>query len=84
MSSLKNLSLIMAKSGDDVDPLWTVMKEGGPYHAKGFLKNYGERLVQTGREHQFNELKQKHPREFLEEIDTARLEFTQIMMKNLF
>lgn len=28
----------------DTDPLWTVIKEGGPYHAKGQLKKYAERL----------------------------------------
>ena len=75
---------MMLKSGDDVDPLWTVMKEGGPYHAKGFLKNYGERLVQTGREQQFNELRQKHPIEFPEEIDEPRVTFAGKMMRNLF
>jgi arylsulfatase A-like enzyme len=75
---------MMFKSKDNVDPLWTVMKEGGPYHAKGFLKNYGERLIQTGREDQFYELKQKHPSEFPEETDVARAEFQKAMMKNLF
>ncbi|MBW4079928.1 hypothetical protein [Paenibacillus sp. S150] len=33
----------------DTDPLWTVMKEGGPYHAKGQLKEYVQRLEETGR-----------------------------------
>ncbi|AVR00321.1 sulfatase [Oceanobacillus iheyensis] len=75
---------MMFRSGDDVDPLWTVIKEGGPYHAKGFLKNYGKRLVETGREAQFNELKEKHPQEFPEEQSTAKQAFRGLMMKNHF
>lgn len=48
----------------DVDPLWTVMKEGGPLHAKGHLKKYAARLEETGREWAVDKLKAKHPREF--------------------
>jgi choline-sulfatase len=48
----------------DVDPLWTVIKEGGPFHAKGFLKDYADRLEQTGRGEAVPELKRRHPREF--------------------
>ena len=48
----------------DTDPLWTVMKEGGPYHAKGQLKSYIERLEETGRGHAVPELMKRHPREF--------------------
>jgi arylsulfatase A-like enzyme len=48
----------------DVDPLWTVMKEGGPYHARGHLRAYCERLEQTGRAWAVPELKRRHPREF--------------------
>jgi hypothetical protein len=48
----------------DVDPLWTVMKEGGPYHAKGHLKRYCQRLEQTGRGYAIPELKKRHPQEF--------------------
>lgn len=31
------------------DPLWTVMREGGPAHARGQLRSYSERLYATGR-----------------------------------
>jgi len=48
----------------DNDPLWTVMKEGGPYHSKGFLKSYSEYLVKTNRAWAVPELKKKHPTEF--------------------
>jgi choline-sulfatase len=47
----------------DVDPLWTVMKEGGPFHAKGFLKYYIKQLEATGREYGIPELKRRHPNE---------------------
>lgn len=50
--------------GYDVDPLWTVMKEGGPAHARGQLRRYCEFLEQTGRGWAIPELKKKHPREF--------------------
>lgn len=48
----------------DTDLLWTVMKEGGPYHAKGFLPKYAQWLEQTGRGHAITELKRRHPAEF--------------------
>ncbi|MCJ8009820.1 sulfatase [Lederbergia wuyishanensis] len=50
----------------DVDPLWTVMKEGGPLHARGHLKNYIQRLEETGRGHAVPELIRRHPQEFKE------------------
>ncbi|MBD2846542.1 sulfatase [Paenibacillus sp. IB182496] len=48
----------------EVDPMWTVMKEGGPYHARGHLANYVRRLEQTNRGHAVPELKRRHPGEF--------------------
>ncbi|MFD1900486.1 sulfatase [Enterococcus termitis] len=56
----------MMKSMDyDVDPLWTVMLEGGPHHAKGHLPKYIQRLEETGRGGAaVEELKRRHPREF--------------------
>ena len=48
----------------DADPLWTVIKEGGPLHAKGHLPKYCERLEQTGRGWAVPELKRRHPYEF--------------------
>jgi arylsulfatase A-like enzyme len=47
-----------------VDPLWTVMKEGGPFHAKGKLPMYCAFLEKTGRGHLVPELKRRHPCEF--------------------
>ncbi len=48
----------------DVDPLWKVIKEGGPFHAKGRLKQYSERLKKTGRGWAVDELKKRHPGEW--------------------
>lgn len=55
---------MMRRNSDAVDPLWTVMKEGGPFHARGYLKNYLERLKATGRGHLVDELVRRHPGEF--------------------
>lgn len=49
----------------EIDPLWTVIKEGGPHHAKGRLEKYIERLKNSGREHAVDELTRRHPKEFL-------------------
>ncbi|WP_430017231.1 hypothetical protein [Paenibacillus naphthalenovorans] len=46
----------------DTDPLWTVMQEGGPYHAKGFLPKYAQWLDRQ--DHAITELKRRHPAEF--------------------
>lgn len=54
-------------AGYDVDPMETVLAEGGPYHARGMLKGYCERLEATGRGEHIAELKRRHPHEFNEE-----------------
>jgi choline-sulfatase len=46
------------------DPMWTVIAEGGPTHAKGYLSDYCKRLEETGRGHCVPELKKLHPQEF--------------------
>ena len=40
---------VMAGGRDAVDPLWTVMREGGPEHCRGALPGYLKRLEATGR-----------------------------------
>lgn len=50
----------MAESGVMIDPLWRVMAEGGPYHARGHLAEYEERLRQTGREKGAEELERRY------------------------
>ncbi len=40
---------MMSTSDQAVDPLWTVMREGGPLHTRGHVRSYCERLRATGR-----------------------------------
>ena len=55
---------MMHGSTSDVDPLWLVMREGGPYHTRGTagerVKFYTDRLRATGRAHHADFL-EKHP-----------------------
>ena len=56
---------MMKSMPGDIDPMWTVIKEGGPYHAKGHLKAYCGFLEKTGRNYAIPELMKRHPREFI-------------------
>jgi arylsulfatase A-like enzyme len=51
-------------AGHAEDPMRTVLAEGGPFHARGFLRAYVKRLEATERGHAVAELKRRHPREF--------------------
>ncbi|MBN2711007.1 MAG: sulfatase [Planctomycetes bacterium] len=51
-------------SGRVTDPMRIVLDEGGPFHARGALKKYVERLKASGREDKIELLKARHPREF--------------------
>lgn len=53
----------MLSSDSDIDPMWTVMQEGGPLHARGHLKQYLERLEATGRQEGAEILRKRHPKE---------------------
>ena len=51
-------------SAHDVDPMMTVLREGGPFHAhKNVLPNYLKRLRATGRAHHAERLERFHPQE---------------------
>jgi arylsulfatase A-like enzyme len=54
---------MMATQQDAVDPLWTVMREGGPFHTRGHLRQYAEHLKQTDRAWAVEELRKRHPGE---------------------
>jgi arylsulfatase A-like enzyme len=57
---------MLAGSPEAADPLWTVMQEGGPYHARGWLLSYCERLRATGRGHHADRLlAQRQPNEWV-------------------
>lgn len=43
-----------------VDPMWTVLAEGGPYHTRGYLPAYLERLRATGRAVHADALSRRH------------------------
>ncbi len=55
---------MMLKSDSPVDPLWTVLSEGGPEHARGQLQKYCAFLEKTGRGWAIPELRRRHPGEF--------------------
>ncbi|MCB0044055.1 MAG: sulfatase [Caldilineaceae bacterium] len=64
----KGLSLLaewygeMALTGsNDVDPMLTVLREGGPFHTRGMLPNYLARLRATGRDQHADRLMRLHP-----------------------
>ncbi|MCR5155312.1 MAG: sulfatase-like hydrolase/transferase [Butyrivibrio sp.] len=40
----------MSTSRYTEDPMWTVLAEGGPFHARGHFEEYHDRLVKTGRQ----------------------------------
>ncbi|NOZ27785.1 MAG: sulfatase-like hydrolase/transferase [Chloroflexi bacterium] len=51
---------MMNTSLDDTDPMWTVIREGGPFHTRGHLESYAQRLRETGREHHAEALLARH------------------------
>jgi choline-sulfatase len=55
---------MMRKHNNRPDPLWTVIQEGGPLHARGRLPEYIDYLKQTDREWAIPELTKRHPQEF--------------------
>jgi hypothetical protein len=50
--------------GYTVDPMQTVLAEGGPEHCRGRLADYCEWLEKTDRGWAVPELKKRHPQEF--------------------
>jgi len=52
-------------AGYDTDPMQTVLAEGGPLHARGQLARYCQRLEQTDRGWAVQELRRRHPGEFV-------------------
>lgn len=51
-------------AGGAPDPMQIVLDEGGPFHARGRLAEYVERLRSSGRGDAVPELMRRHPREF--------------------
>jgi choline-sulfatase len=57
------LSEQLGSSPHAIDPMLTVLREGGPYHCRGKLPKYLERLRATGRSAVADSLAAKHPAE---------------------
>jgi choline-sulfatase len=55
---------MMLTTDSTVDPMHVVIQEGGPFHARGQLKEYCKLLETTGRSWAIEELKKRHPGEF--------------------
>ncbi len=58
----------MKKNAEDYpdhpeDPMWRVIAEGGPFHCRGYLDEYCQRLEDTNRGWAAKELRQRHPNE---------------------
>jgi arylsulfatase A-like enzyme len=51
---------MMRTASQPIDPMWSVLSEGGPFHVRGQLDAYVKRLRQTGRERWAEELLRKH------------------------
>jgi choline-sulfatase len=54
---------MMVRTHTDVDPLMTVLREGGPEHARGQLGPYLQHLRATGRAHHAEALARLYPQE---------------------
>ena len=55
---------MMETAASPTDPMRTIIQEGGPFHARGHLKAYAERLRATGRGAAADKLTLRHPNEF--------------------
>ncbi len=56
---------MMLSSETNVDPLMTVLREGGPFHTRGMLPGYIAHLRETGRARHADRLAALHPAEAL-------------------
>jgi hypothetical protein len=54
---------MMLTSQTNVDPMMTVLREGGAFHTRGNLPGYLNRLRSTGRAHLAERLERLHPDE---------------------
>lgn len=54
---------MMLRSRHNVDPMMSVLREGGPFHTRGELPAYLQRLRETGRAHHAERLAALHPDE---------------------
>jgi arylsulfatase A-like enzyme len=55
---------MMRTATHPVDPMWTVLREGGAFHTRGHLPDYLKRLRETGRGNRADELMRRHPDQY--------------------
>jgi hypothetical protein len=60
---------MMLRSESNIDPLMTILREGGPSHTRYQLPQYLKRLKATGRAHHAERLARLHP----DEVDSNDL-----------
>jgi choline-sulfatase len=58
----------LAGPGTGIDPMDVLLEEGGPWHVRGRLLEYADRLRATGRGRWADALLEKHPREAAGEL----------------
>ncbi|MHA1914278.1 MAG: sulfatase [Promethearchaeota archaeon] len=51
---------MLEKSPYKLDPMETVLREGGPFHTRGTLKYYLKHLIKTGREKMVNKIQDRN------------------------
>jgi choline-sulfatase len=68
-------------SRHNVDPLMTVLREGGPYHCRGMLRNYLTRLRATERDQAAERLAQRHPTEAGRPVDAELALLGRVLAK---
>ena len=65
---LRETQARLRDTGVGIDPLDVVLTEGGPWHVRGRLLEYAERLRATGRGQWADVLLARHPREATGEL----------------
>lgn len=55
---------MMDKKKEKIDPMWEIIRDGGPFHTKNKLPAYCEYLKKTGREHYVKMYQEKYPEAF--------------------
>jgi len=61
---------VMSNSPFDVDPMWTVIREGGPFHTRGREEKYRKRLTESDRAHHAAAIRERYARgEFARKVE---------------
>ncbi len=55
---------MMSKKETKIDPMWEIIRDGGPFHAKNKLLRYCQYLLKTGRSHYIDQYQELYPEAF--------------------